>query len=69
MYTRKGKFDVSEPGYKDFAKQGIFAVLLGGGCTLGIVPPLSCTAADTAWVGDRLNAYRDQPLTFLDTLK
>ncbi|WP_369788661.1 hypothetical protein [Rouxiella sp. WC2420] len=69
MYTRKGKFDVSEPGYKDFAKQGIFAVLLGGGCTLGIVPPLSCTAADTAWVGDRLNAYRDQPLTFSDTLK
>lgn len=69
MYTRKGTFDVSEPAYQDFAKKGIFAVLLGGGSTLGIVPPLNCTDADTDWVGDKLNAYRDQPLTFSDTLK
>ncbi len=69
MYARKGKFDVSVPAYNDFAKQGIFAVLLGGGSTLGIVPPLACKSADTLWAGNKLHAYRDLPISFVDTLK
>lgn len=69
MYTRKGRFDVSKPAYEDLAKRGIFAILLGGGCTLGIVPPLSCTSSDTKWAGQKLNEYRNHPVTFEDTLK
>ncbi|NHB98399.1 hypothetical protein [Photorhabdus stackebrandtii] len=59
-------FDLTQPAYLDFALRGIFAVLLGGGSTTGIV---STIGNSDSWVRDKLNAYRDDPVTFNDTLE
>ncbi|MCC8422463.1 hypothetical protein [Photorhabdus thracensis] len=66
LYERAVPFDLSQPAYLGFALRGIFAVLLGGGSTTGIV---STVGNPDSWVRDKLNAYRDDPVTFNDTLK
>ncbi|KAL4897447.1 hypothetical protein BDV59DRAFT_167748 [Aspergillus ambiguus] len=59
MFIRSEPFDITLPAYRDFLYRGIFAVLLGGGSTTGIV---SATGDPSPWVRDRLNAYMDNPI-------
>ncbi|SAL15407.1 hypothetical protein AWB71_00534 [Caballeronia peredens] len=61
MFIRSEPFDVSLPMYADFALRGIFAVLLGGGSTTGIV---SSVGNPEAWTRNKLNAYMNAPISF-----
>ncbi|KAL6904062.1 hypothetical protein GGI43DRAFT_421544 [Trichoderma evansii] len=48
----------AEPAYLDFPLRGIFAVLLGGGSTTGVI---STVGNAGPWVINRLSAYADNP--------
>jgi hypothetical protein len=61
MFIRSQPFDISGPAYGDFPLRGIFAVLLGGGATTGII---STVGNPESWVRDKLNAYMDNPIHF-----
>ena len=58
LFTRQA-FDWSKPAYHDFPLRGIFAVLLGGGSTTGIV---SSIGNPGPFARDRLHAYMDHPI-------
>ena len=53
-------FDWSKPAYRDFPLRGIFAVLLGGGSTTGIVSNIGNPGN---FVRDRLRAYMEHPIS------
>lgn len=55
-FRRAEPFDLSQPAYKEFVKRGIFAVLLGGGSTTGIV---SGVGQPGPWVRDKLKTYSE----------
>lgn len=61
MYIRSEPFDMTNPAYGDFPLRGIFAVLLGGGSTTGIV---STIGNPEPWVRNKLNAYMANPIPF-----
>lgn len=61
MFKRSVPFDISNPSYGDFPLRGIFAVLLGGGATTGII---STVGDPEPWVRNKLNAYMDSPIRF-----
>ncbi|MDR5877194.1 hypothetical protein [Caballeronia sp. LZ032] len=61
MFVRSEPFDLSTPLYGDFPLRGIFAVLLGGGSTTGIV---SSIGNPESWTRDKLSAYMEAPLAF-----
>jgi hypothetical protein len=61
MFIRSEPFDISNPAYTDFPLRGIFAVLLGGGSTTGII---STVGNPESWTRDKLNAYMDNPIRF-----
>ncbi|MDE1183078.1 hypothetical protein [Paraburkholderia sp.] len=61
MFKRSEPFDITDPAYGDFPLRGIFAVLLGGGATTGII---STVGNAEPWVRNRLNAYMDAPVRF-----
>jgi hypothetical protein len=61
MFIRSEPFDISNPSYGDFPLRGIFAVLLGGGATTGII---STVGNPEPWVRDKLNAYMAAPIGF-----
>ncbi|HEY4352985.1 MAG TPA: hypothetical protein VGN31_17265 [Paraburkholderia sp.] len=61
MFIRSEPFDISHPAYTDFPLRGIFAVLLGGGSTTGII---STVGNPESWTRDKLNAYMDNPIRF-----
>ncbi len=61
MFIRSVPFDISGPLYGDFPLRGIFAVLLGGGSTTGIV---SSIGNPEAWTRNKLNAYMANPIRF-----
>ncbi|KAG8406658.1 hypothetical protein J3458_020997 [Metarhizium acridum] len=56
VWQRGEPFDLSQPAYLDFPVRGIFAVLLGGGSTTGII---STVGNAGSWVTGRLSAYAD----------
>ncbi|PTB39234.1 uncharacterized protein TrAFT101_007977 [Trichoderma asperellum] len=64
VWQRGEPFDLSQPAYLDFPLRGIFAVLLGGGSTTGVI---STVGNAGPWVTDRLNAYAHNPIGFDDT--
>jgi hypothetical protein len=64
MFIRSEPFDISNPAYMDFPLRGIFAVLLGGGSTTGII---STVGNPESWTRDKLNAYMDNPIRFDNT--
>lgn len=68
LYKRKKLFDVSKPAYTNFPSKGIFHIQLGGGSTVGMVPPTGGREADLSWVNDKLEAYAKNPVTFEDTI-
>jgi hypothetical protein len=55
-FKRAQPFDLSQPAYKELVKRGIFAVLLGGGSTTGIV---SSVGQPGSWVREKLKAYSE----------
>jgi len=61
MFIRSEPFDISLPAYTDFPLRGIFAVLLGGGSTTGII---STVGNPESWTRDKLNAYMNDPVRF-----
>jgi hypothetical protein len=61
MFIRSEPFDITNPAYADFPLRGIFAVLLGGGATTGII---STVGDPEPWVRNKLNAYMDNPIRF-----
>jgi hypothetical protein len=61
MFIRSEPFDITHPSYGDFPVRGIFAVLLGGGATTGII---STVGNPEPWVRNKLNAYMDNPIGF-----
>ncbi|WP_246642065.1 hypothetical protein [Paraburkholderia edwinii] len=61
MFIRSEPFDISNPAYCDFPLRGIFAVLLGGGSTTGII---STVGNPEPWTRNKLNAYMDNPIRF-----
>jgi hypothetical protein len=61
MFIRSEPFDISNPAYGDFPLRGIFAVLLGGGSTTGII---STVGNPEPWTRNKLNAYMDSPIAF-----
>ncbi|KAM0265157.1 hypothetical protein ACHAQJ_000310 [Trichoderma viride] len=63
VWKRGVPFDLSEPAYLDFPLRGIFAVLLGGGSTTGVI---STVGNAGPWVTSRLSAYRDHPIKLDD---
>ncbi|CAB3746588.1 hypothetical protein [Paraburkholderia humisilvae] len=63
MYIRSEPFDMTNPAYTDFPLRGIFAVLLGGGATTGII---STVGNPEPWTRNKLNAYMDNPIRFGD---
>lgn len=60
IFVRAEPLDLTNPGYGNFPQRGIFAVLLGGGSTAVIV---STVGNAEPWVRDKLNAYRDDPIS------
>lgn len=64
VWQRGEPFDLSQPAYLDFPLRGIFAVLLGGGSTTGVI---STVGNAGPWVINRLSAYADNPISFDDT--
>lgn len=64
MYIRSEPFDISAPMYTDFPLRGIFAVLLGGGSTTGLV---SAIGNPEPWTREKINAYMNDPISFDDT--
>lgn len=67
MYKRNKDFDVSKPAYTDFPLKGIFHIELGGGSTVGMIPPLSAQI-DMSWSNNKLKDYAANPVTFNNTL-
>jgi hypothetical protein len=61
LFAHAEPFDISGPAYGDFPVRGIFAVLLGGGSTTGII---STVGNPEPWVRDKLNAYMAAPIGF-----
>lgn len=61
LFAHAEPFDISAPAYGDFPVRGIFAVLLGGGATTGII---STVGNPEPWVRDKLNAYMTAPIGF-----
>jgi hypothetical protein len=64
VWQRGVPFDLTQPAYQDFPLRGIFAVLLGGGSTTGVI---STVGNAGPWVTDRLSAYAEDPIKFDDT--
>lgn len=64
LFAHAEPFDISGPAYGDFPVRGIFAVLLGGGSTTGIVASIG---NPEPWVRDKLNAYMAAPIGFDST--
>jgi len=69
MYQHGGAFDVTRPAYRDFPLRGIFHVELGGGSTVGMVPPTGGRKADLNWGNQKLAEYAEHPVEFKDSLK
>lgn len=61
IFTRAEPFDLTDPKYADFPRRGIFAVLLGGGSTTGIV---SSIGNPQPWVRDKLYTYMQNSIYF-----
>ncbi|KAM4055802.1 hypothetical protein HRG_008347 [Hirsutella rhossiliensis] len=59
VFKRAEPFDLSNPAYKDLPLRGIFAMLLGGGATTGIV---SSIGNPEPWVRDKLKEYMQDPV-------
>ena len=64
MFKQAKPFDWTDPAYLDFPLHGIFAVLLGGGQTTGIVSNIGNPGP---WARNKLHAYMDHPIS-LDNL-
>ncbi|KAF8634637.1 hypothetical protein AX17_004133 [Amanita inopinata Kibby_2008] len=68
MFKRSEPFDLTAPAYEDFPLRGIFAVLLGGGSTTGIVWKMGGSDFNTAgWVQKKLNDYKKKPIPLDNT--
>ncbi|KAJ6440502.1 carbohydrate binding domain-containingprotein [Purpureocillium lavendulum] len=63
VFKRGEPFDWTSAGYADFPLRGIFAVLLGGGSTTGIV---SSIGNPDSFVRDKLHAYMEDPIKLDD---
>ncbi|OJJ68854.1 hypothetical protein ASPBRDRAFT_77189 [Aspergillus brasiliensis CBS 101740] len=64
LWKRSQPFDLSIPGYYDLHLRGIFAVLLGGGSTTGIVSSIPPGDKQDAWVREKLAEYIKNPIYF-----
>ncbi|KND87793.1 hypothetical protein TOPH_07589 [Tolypocladium ophioglossoides CBS 100239] len=60
IFTRAEPFDLTDPAYAHFPLRGIFAVLLGGGATTGIV---ASVGNPQPWVRDKLYTYMENPIS------
>lgn len=69
VYLHGGGFDVSQPAYRDFPLRGIFHIELGGGSTVGMVPPTGGRGADLSWSNQKLAEYFEHPVKFTDTMR
>ncbi|KAI1204587.1 putative hydroxymethyltransferase [Annulohypoxylon truncatum] len=61
LFASAQPFDLSDPAYFDFPLRGIFAVLLGGGATTGIVTTIGKTAK---WTQEKTSAYMEDPVSW-----
>ncbi|KAK5997436.1 hypothetical protein PT974_02793 [Cladobotryum mycophilum] len=59
LFQRAEPFDLSKPAYQDFPPGGIFAVLLGGGATTGVI---STVGDGGSWAREKLAAYSKNPV-------
>jgi hypothetical protein len=66
VFRHSEPFDMTNPAYLGFPVRGIFAVLLGGGSTTGIV---SSVGNAVPWVTNKLNAYMENPISFDTSIK
>ncbi|GLA07972.1 hypothetical protein AnigIFM60653_009492 [Aspergillus niger] len=65
LWKRSQPFDLSAPGYQGLPLRGMFAVLLGGGSTTGIVSSLpQAGEKQDAWVREKLAEYINNPIYF-----
>ncbi|KAI2470788.1 putative hydroxymethyltransferase [Annulohypoxylon bovei var. microspora] len=59
LFCSAQPYDLSYPTYQDFPLRGIFAVLLGGGSTTGIVSTIGLTGP---WTQDKVKGYMENPI-------
>ena len=63
IFIRGQPFDLTYPSYGDFPLRGIFAVLLGGGSTTGILSNIGTTGK---WTQEQLNTYWNNRISLID---
>ncbi|KAI1454206.1 putative hydroxymethyltransferase [Annulohypoxylon moriforme] len=59
IFASAQPFDLSRPAYEDFPLRGIFAVLLGGGATTGIIKTIGTTGE---WTQKQVSGYMNNPV-------
>ncbi|KAG8158106.1 hypothetical protein KVR01_011867 [Diaporthe batatas] len=64
LFRGAGPFDLGAPAWGDFPLRGIFAVLLGGGSTTGVVGSIGTTGA---WTQGRIREYMASPVPLTST--
>ena len=64
LFRSSVPFDLSGPAYHDFPLCGIFAVLLGGGSTTGVVTTIGTTGK---WTQEKTSKYMKAPISFTAT--
>ncbi|KAI3332147.1 putative hydroxymethyltransferase [Xylariaceae sp. AK1471] len=61
LFRSSEPFDLGRPAYPDFPFCGIFAVLLGGGSTTGVVTTIGTTGK---WTQKEISKYMEAPISF-----
>jgi hypothetical protein len=64
LFCGSAPFDLSYAAYDDFPLRGIFAVLLGGGSTTGVVTTIGSTGE---WTQERIREYMEAPIELTTT--
>lgn len=66
LFKSAEPFDLAAPAWGDFPLRGIFTVLLGGGCTTGVVTSIGATGK---WTQEKVSEYMASPIPLTSTLQ
>ncbi|KAB8222576.1 hypothetical protein BDV33DRAFT_201279 [Aspergillus novoparasiticus] len=61
LFRHAEPFDLTDPAFLDFPQRGIFAILLGGGSTTGII---STVGSKEPWARKKLHEYMNNPIRY-----
>lgn len=64
LFKSSEPFDLGVPAWGDFPLRGIFTVLLGGGCTTGVVTSIG---ASGKWTQEKVSEYMASPIALTST--